>query len=71
MPPEKFLGWTIKSLQVDTSKTFNITAWSWNNSYGELKSQEFNFEHENSLKSTIEGLDVDFVKNVNFNPWFD
>ena len=34
---------------------------------GELKSQEFIFEHENSLEWTIEGLYVDFAKNVNFN----
>ena len=36
---------------------------------GEIKSQEFIFKHENSLKWTIKGLLVDFGKNVNFNPW--
>ena len=35
---------------------------------GELKSQEFIFKHENSLERTIEGLYVDFSKNVNFDP---
>ena len=35
---------------------------------GELKSQEFIFEHENSLEWTIEGFYVDFAKNLNFDP---
>ena len=35
---------------------------------GELKSQEFIFEHENLLEWTIKGLLVYFGRNVNFNP---
>ena len=35
---------------------------------GELKSQEFIFEHEKSLEWIIEGLYFDFAKNVNFEP---
>ena len=32
-------------------------------------SQEFIFKHENLLEGTIQGLYVDFAKNVNFDSW--
>ena len=32
---------------------------------GEFKSQEFIFEHENSLEGIIKGIYIDFAKNLN------
>ena len=53
--------------------------WCWNFStllfgheitlMGELRSQEFIFEHQSSSERIIEGLYVDFTKNLNFDPW--